>query len=285
MRLVRDILERVTHPAISSRRDLAAYVISTTLVCLILALSADVTNQLVFFESWESAFRSWAITCTIVMFIAAPVSFFIGRTHLQLRAAQELISQQLAALEQAHEATEAAHKLAQSLARHDALTGLPNRILYHDRLQHTIDLASRDKEHFAVAMLDLNGFKEINDRRGHLAGDRILQEVSSRISTLLRASDTVARLGGDEFAFVLPTVDKDAPHLVAEKILSALDEPIELDDGPAKIFGSIGIALYPGHSIDNDGLLALADAAMYTAKRQGGGVCVHGTNEVTKSTK
>jgi len=168
-------------------------------------------------------------------------------------------------------------------ALHDPLTGLPNRILFHDRLQHTIELASRDKEHFAVAMLDLNAFKEINDRRGHLAGDKILQVVSMRINTLLRASDTVARLGGDEFAFVLPTVDRNAPHLVAEKILSALDEPIELDDGPAKIYGSIGLALYPGHSIDNDGLLAMADAAMYKAKRQGGGVCVHEPTEAMNS--
>ena len=160
-------------------------------------------------------------------------------------------------------------------ALHDPLTGLPNRILFHDRLQHTIELAARDQEHFAVALLDLNGFKEINDRRGHLAGDKILQVVSMRISAILRASDTVARLGGDEFAFVLPTVDMDAPQRVAEKILATLDNPIELDDGPARIYGSIGLALYPGHCIDNDGLLAMADAAMYKAKRQGGGVWVH----------
>jgi diguanylate cyclase (GGDEF)-like protein len=168
-------------------------------------------------------------------------------------------------------------------ALHDPLTGLPNRILFHDRLQHSIELAIRDQLHFAVALMDLNGFKEINDQYGHLAGDKVLQVVSQRIRATLRASDTVARLGGDEFAFVLPTVDGDVPELVAKKIIATLDEAIDVDNGPLKISGSIGIALYPGHAIDNDGLFAKADAAMYEAKRTGGGVCVHQDEEAAGS--
>jgi diguanylate cyclase (GGDEF)-like protein len=131
--------------------------------------------------------------------------------------------------------------------------------------------------------MDLNGFKEINDQYGHLAGDKVLQVVSQRIRATLRASDTVARLGGDEFAFVLPTVDGDVPELVAKKIIATLDEAIDVDNGPLKISGSIGIALYPGHAIDNDGLFAKADAAMYEAKRTGGGVCVHQDEEAAGS--
>jgi diguanylate cyclase (GGDEF)-like protein len=164
---------------------------------------------------------------------------------------------------------------------HDSLTSLPNRILYHDRLDQAVKLSKRNNTKFAVALMDLNGFKEINDQRGHLTGDHVLQTVAERIKTVLRASDTVARLGGDEFAFVLPTVDREAPEVVAEKILKSIAEPIELDTGKVTVGASIGVALYPDHGLDNDNLIGKADAAMYEAKRNGGGVRVHSVADET----
>jgi diguanylate cyclase (GGDEF)-like protein len=159
---------------------------------------------------------------------------------------------------------------------HDALTGLPNRILYHDRLDQAIKMANRNKTQFAVAMMDLNGFKEINDQLGHLTGDFVLKTVAIRVQKTLRASDTVARLGGDEFAFVLPTVDRESPDTVTKKILTAFEEPMSLDGNDEKITvgTSIGVALYPDHGTDIDSLIGKSDAAMYHAKRNGGGVCV-----------
>lgn len=158
---------------------------------------------------------------------------------------------------------------------HDSLTSLPNRILFHDRLEQTLKLAKRNGNRFAVALMDLNGFKEINDQRGHLAGDQVLQIIGERVRETLRACDTVARLSGDEFAFVLPSVNKESPELVAEKILQAIIQPIQLETGSITISGSIGIALYPEHGADNDNLIGKADTAMYKAKRNGGGICLH----------
>jgi len=162
-------------------------------------------------------------------------------------------------------------------ALHDALTGLPNRILFHDRLEQAIKLATRNKTRFAVAMMDLNEFKEINDQRGHLTGDYVLRTVADRIQKTLRDSDTVARLGGDEFAFVLPTVAREAPDAVLEKIMSAFREPVTMGSSGEEINvgASIGITLYPDHGIDADTLIGRADAAMYTAKRDGSGICMY----------
>ncbi|NOX77219.1 MAG: diguanylate cyclase [Gammaproteobacteria bacterium] len=160
---------------------------------------------------------------------------------------------------------------------HDYLTSLPNRILFHDRLEQAIKLASRNDGQFAVALMDLNGFKDINDQRGHLAGDQVLIAVAKQLQSVLRGSDTVARLGGDEFAFVLPTVASESPQTVAQKLIDAVALPITLDDGTITVSSSIGIALYPDHGKKNDGLLEKADAAMYEAKRSGGGIKVHNT--------
>jgi len=165
-------------------------------------------------------------------------------------------------------------------ALHDALTGLPNRILFHDRLEQAIKLATRNKTQFAVAMMDLNEFKEINDQRGHLTGDYVLKTVADRIQKTLRDSDTVARLGGDEFAFVLPTVARESPDTVLKKIMSAFREPITMGSNGEKINvgASIGIALYPDHGTDADTLIGRADSAMYTAKRDGSGICIYNEN-------
>ena len=131
---LRNVIKSVGSPVISNRQDLRDYVIATTLVCLTIALCADIVNQLIFSESWMAAIRNWIITSTLVAVIAIPVSLSIGRTHLELRETQQTVIHQLAALEKAQQATEAAHKLAQSLARHDVLTGLPNRRVFNEEL-------------------------------------------------------------------------------------------------------------------------------------------------------
>ena len=169
------------------------------------------------------------------------------------------------------------------IALHDPLTDLPNRILYHDRLRHAIELASRTQGKFAVAVMDLNDFKKINDQRGHQIGDEVLRVVGERLQSVLRASDTVARMGGDEFSFVLPAVDASFPYVVAQKIYDAMLPPIPLKNEELTVKCSLGLAIYPDHGSDSDTLLSKADAAMYEAKRSGAGVIVHDSENLSPS--
>ena len=161
-------------------------------------------------------------------------------------------------------------------ALHDALTGLPNRSLFNDRLRQALLAARRNRQSFGVLLLDLNRFKDINDAFGHDRGDSLLQEVAARIRGALRATDTVARLGGDEFA-VLTTEAKNPESIVAAalKILTSLEAPFAIGDQMVESGASIGIALYPQHGDDPATLLRRADVAMYVAKRSGLGHTVY----------
>jgi diguanylate cyclase (GGDEF)-like protein/PAS domain S-box-containing protein len=161
-------------------------------------------------------------------------------------------------------------------ALHDALTGLPNRSLFGDRLRQALLSARRNQNMFGVLLLDLDRFKDINDALGHDRGDTLLQEVTARLRGVLRATDTVARLGGDEFA-VLTTDAKHPDDVVAtaRKILAALEGPFAIADQMVETGASIGIALYPVHGDDPTTLLRRADVAMYVAKRSGGGHAVY----------
>jgi diguanylate cyclase (GGDEF)-like protein/PAS domain S-box-containing protein len=155
-------------------------------------------------------------------------------------------------------------------ALHDPLTGLPNRILFSERIGHAILQAQRQKKKLAVALIDLDRFKEINDSLGHSAGDHLLISVGKQMGEALRASDTVARLGGDEFGLVLPELtDADALGPVLERLQEALEEPIQVQSLPIGVEASIGIALYPDHGEDAQTLIQRADIAMYEAKRDG----------------
>lgn len=156
-------------------------------------------------------------------------------------------------------------------AHHDALTGLANRVLLHDRLEQATRLADRNPGPFALLLLDLNGFKRINDTLGHDAGDRLLQEVASRLSASIRKSDTVARLGGDEFAIILPGVDAENARRIAQTIGTSVGLPLTLDGQRISIAASIGIAIYPDHGDDGGTLLRHADLAMYGTKHARGG--------------
>lgn len=157
------------------------------------------------------------------------------------------------------------------LVHHDSLTRLPNRVLLLDRTEQALSQAVRNGNRAALLFLDLDGFKGINDRLGHLAGDHVLEAVAERLSGCVRESDTVARLGGDEFVILLPVVKsvRDVEKLAA-KLLAALSEPVVLSDGQAKVGVSIGIALYPRDGETSDELLTAADEAMYDAKKRGG---------------
>jgi diguanylate cyclase (GGDEF)-like protein len=161
------------------------------------------------------------------------------------------------------------------LAYHDSLTDLPNRALFLDRLQQAILRSHRDEKGLAVLLIDLDGFKEINDALGHHAGDLVLQEVAARLRGALRASDTVARLGGDEFAVLLPATDVNRAELAARKILHDLQHPFVADGRPLMVSASIGIAGVPWHAATSDEVLQRADSAMYTAKNDKTGYVVY----------
>ena len=156
------------------------------------------------------------------------------------------------------------------LAHFDVLTGLPNRILFFDRLEHALSEAKRNQSWAAVMFVDLDRFKHINDTLGHAAGDDLLQQVAERLKESVRASDTVGRLGGDEFAIVLSNlanaVDADAP---ARKIIARFNEPFRLSGAEHLVTASIGIALFPDDSTDQNALIKNADVAMYRAKEEG----------------
>jgi diguanylate cyclase (GGDEF)-like protein len=165
------------------------------------------------------------------------------------------------------------------LAYHDALTDLPNRLLLYDRLSQALRVASRAGTPLALLLLDLNGFKEINDTLGHHAGDRVLQCVASRIRDLLRAADTVARLGGDEFAVVLPVTDVDGALLTAQKVLHEIEQPCVIEHRALSVRASLGIACFPDHGTVAEMLLERADIAMYVAKSDGVGIAVYAPDQ------
>ncbi|GLQ96238.1 diguanylate cyclase [Dyella mobilis] len=158
----------------------------------------------------------------------------------------------------------------QYVAGHDALTDLPNRELFNDRLDTALVAAGRDLQRLSVLYIDLDRFKQANDRHGHDTGDQVLREAARRIRQCLRESDTVGRLGGDEFAVVLTGMHRpEDASAVAEKIRSVLNQPFQLGQHQLRISSSIGIAMYPEHGKDRKHLMRHADAAMYAAKRRG----------------
>ncbi|MBF0176110.1 MAG: EAL domain-containing protein [Magnetococcales bacterium] len=155
-------------------------------------------------------------------------------------------------------------------ANYDALTGLPNRALFLDRLQHELTRAKRSRSRVALMFIDLDRFKWVNDTLGHAAGDQLLREASARLLSCHRESDTVARLGGDEFTVILPDMAR-GPHAerVAAQILKVLAEPFILCGQEAFISGSVGVTIFPDDGQELDELLRNADSAMYYAKNDG----------------
>lgn len=179
----------------------------------------------------------------------------------------EFVSQQIAT---AIERKQAEEKL-KFLSLYDYLTKLPNRALFYDRMRQEIAYARREQEKFSVMFLDLDNFKEVNDKFGHDIGDLLLQGVAKRFSKLLRKTDTICRLGGDEFIILLPRLAQPRENTVdvAQKIFSSLSEPFLIRDNKICINTSIGIALYPDDGEEGEILIKSADKAMYMAKKEG----------------
>jgi diguanylate cyclase (GGDEF)-like protein len=162
---------------------------------------------------------------------------------------------------------------------HDALTGLPNRVLFNDRLEHGIEQAKRHGWTLAVMFLDLDRFKTINDSYGHAAGDAVLLTVAKRLTETTRTDDTISRHGGDEFLYLLMEIaeEKDAA-VVAEKIIHAVQVPCIVSGVELKVNTSIGIAIIPRDGITGDALIMSADAAMYQAKKRRSGYAFASSN-------
>jgi diguanylate cyclase (GGDEF)-like protein/PAS domain S-box-containing protein len=155
-------------------------------------------------------------------------------------------------------------------AHHDALTGLPNRILFTDRLKQGIKKAKRQKVGLALFFIDLDKFKHINDSLGHSIGDKVLKLIAKRLEATIRGEDTLARLSGDEFTVIMEEVKQaEDASLLAEKILKVLAAPMHIDEHTLYVSGSIGISLYPKDATDEELLLKYADTAMYKAKEEG----------------
>jgi diguanylate cyclase (GGDEF)-like protein len=165
---------------------------------------------------------------------------------------------------------EEANKQLKMQSQTDYLTGLPNRHLFEDRIQQAISRASRDCTKFALMIIDLDGFKPINDNYGHAVGDTLLFETAKRMISCVRESDTVARIGGDEFVVLLPTIESPQDALVvAEKIRDALNHPFVIGTATITISASLGIGIYPEHGEDADSLSKTADTFLYQAKESG----------------
>jgi diguanylate cyclase (GGDEF)-like protein/PAS domain S-box-containing protein len=165
---------------------------------------------------------------------------------------------------------ERAEERIRFIAQHDALTGLPNRLLFRDRVEQAISQAHRNKQQVAVLFIDLDHFKDINDSLGHQTGDRLLCATAHCLQRCLREGDSVARLGGDEFVICLPALnDSHDSALVAGKILEAVREGFHLDSHTLHVTGSVGISLFPENGKDAEELMRAADAAMYHAKEKG----------------
>lgn len=176
----------------------------------------------------------------------------------------------IAALEDDREAAVRAIYRAEQTAMHDPLSGLPNRALFFDRLERSIEHASRHQHRLAVLYLDLDRFKLINDSLGHTTGDTLIRLASERLESCIRREDTLARVGGDEFVVLLPIIGRtEDAGLIAEKIVNALGSPFTIGGREIVVTSSVGIAMFPSDATDADGLVHAADTAMYWAKESG----------------
>jgi diguanylate cyclase (GGDEF)-like protein len=194
-------------------------------------------------------------------FLADQASIAIQNAKLYEQAQQEIADRKKA------------EKAIKHLANHDALTGLPNRRLFNERILLEISRAQRNNQIIGVMLFDLDQLKRVNDTYGHNVGDLVLQAVAQRLLGLLRKSDTVARMGGDEFLLILPEMQEKSDAVqTAERILSALSTPFLLEGYEVNITTSIGVSFFPVDGDDADSLIKRADIAMYKAKEKGGNI-------------
>ncbi|WP_374469680.1 putative bifunctional diguanylate cyclase/phosphodiesterase [Phenylobacterium sp.] len=223
---------------------------------LVTQLTSAMRNvQPVQFETYVRPLRKWL---EVRAFPSAEGLSLFFRDVSERRAAED-------------ERRAAAEQLAHA-ARHDSLTGLPNRLAFGERMAEAL----RDRlpdETLALLYFDLDGFKEVNDTLGHAAGDEVLQAVSARLRLMLDPQTTIYRLSGDEFAVIRPSLPPSEATALAARIIELLNQPVQVDGGRVVIAGSVGVALAPDHGVGSEALLKAADVALYRAKAAGGGVC------------
>jgi diguanylate cyclase (GGDEF)-like protein len=190
-------------------------------------------------------------------------------TLSSIRDEQGLITNYVGVFSNVSQLFQRQHKL-EFIANHDALTGLPNRVLLADRLELAIAHAVRTSEIFVVCYIDLDGFKPVNDRLGHLAGNQLLCEIAKRFKSIVRNNDTIARVGGDEFVIVLGEMKSpDDCKVILDRLLEDVRQPVHIGNETAHVTASIGVAIFPHGANDAESLLRLADQAMYLAKSSG----------------
>ena len=242
MALRSKFLARVVHASITSDRDVVAYVISVTAICIVLALAADVTNQLVFFVDWTSCLRSWAITATVVVVLAIPIARAVAKAHLELYRAK---------------------MHADQLGRTDQFTGLANRRALMEAAFAAGPAA------LALVVADIDGFKRVNDTHGHLAGDNVIRSVGQMMEAELGPLGCVARIGGEEFALlsVKFSVDSLTAALIAfrDRVEAT---PVLVGGAAIRVTVSAGVACRrDGETFDQ--VFSKADRALYMAKTAG----------------
>ena len=171
-------------------------------------------------------------------------------------------------IEQELEETKISKEVATQASLHDALTGLPNRILFYDRLEHGLELAKRHDWSLAVVFIDLDNFKKINDEHGHDMGDKVLLTIAKRLKENTRSDDTICRLGGDEFLYLLMEVKNErAVTKIIKKLIQTIESPCEDLEPNLVVKSSMGVSLFPKNADNLEDLIKLADEAMYTAKQ------------------
>jgi len=204
------------------------------------------------------------------LLIASAAGWSVQRDSAALQRAEGALNCSNEGLVKAADAAQAMTQLMTHSAEHDALTGLPNRLLLNDRLGQAVALAERHGCQVAVLFLDMNGFKHINDSLGHSIGDKLLQSIGARLANCVHAPDTVSRYGGDEFVVLLSEMRKPEDAAVAaRKLLEALAETYSIDGRDLHVGTSIGVSIYPDDGLDVETLIKNADLAMYQAKENG----------------
>ncbi|BBO83183.1 hypothetical protein DSCO28_37490 [Desulfosarcina ovata subsp. sediminis] len=221
-------------------------------------LLETILPQKAFFDNYEVVHDFATIGRRIMLLNARQIERGMGKAQIILLAIEDITTRK-----------EMEEKIKR-LAYHDSLTGLPNRMLFSDRLNMAKILSDRNRKKLALMMLDIDKFKEINDTLGHHIGDLLLQVVAEKLTGILRKEDTVARFGGDEFVLMLPDQkDVQTALNVARKILNTFRDTVVLEGHKIIITSSIGISLYPDHGKDVDTIMKNADCAMYRAKQAG----------------
>jgi diguanylate cyclase (GGDEF)-like protein len=208
--------------------------------------------QLPALQSHKNPMLDTVLTSFISYFMVIMIILVYERMNAKLRRERDRERQRLA-----------------HLATHDELTGLANRRYFRQRLEEACTRCDRSAQRVAILLIDLDGFKKINDALGHAAGDIMLAEIASRLRALIRRQDLVARLGGDEFAVIVePFQSRDEIEHLCERLRSSIAQPLPVSGQPHSVGASIGVALYPNDTADVDHVLSYADAAMYAAKRR-----------------